>query len=136
MRSTARSTGSSPAASEGLTLPSSSDARAAAQVGQLAQRLQEAQNAAQGGDPNAVAAALDAYQAEVAAAVRDAGGDPNRLARLEAALGIHLATLESLQGTAPAAAAPAIEAALNASHTAVKQIQAKTPPSPAPRPTK
>ncbi len=121
---------------EGLTLPSSSDARAAAQVGQLAQRLQEAQNAANGGDPAAVSAALDAYQDEVAAAVRDAGGDANRLARLEAALGIHVAALEALQSTAPAAAAPAIVAALDASHTTVKQIQAKTPPSPTPRPSK
>jgi hypothetical protein len=124
---------------ESLSLPASSDARAAAQVGQLAQRLQEAQNAAKGGDPNAVAAALDAYQDEVAAALQDAGEDSDRLARLNAALGIHVVALQTLASSAPAGAAPAIDAAIDASHQAVKQIEAKTqtpPPAPTPRPSR
>jgi hypothetical protein len=130
---------------EGLTLPASSDARAAAQVGQLAQRVQEAENAAKGGDPNAVAAALGAYQDEIGAALRDAGEDSDRLARLHAALGVHVVALQTLESAAPAGAAPAINAAIDASHQAVKQIEAKTqtpppaptpPPPPTPRPSR
>lgn len=124
---------------EGVTLPASSDARAAAQVGRLAERLQEAQKAANGGDPNAVAAALAAYQDEVAAALRDAGQDSDRLARLHAALGVHVVALQTLESAAPADAAPAIDAAIDASHAAAGQIEAKTqtpPPAPTPRPAR
>jgi hypothetical protein len=104
-------------------LPSQSDARLAAHEDHLAQRLVEAEAAAGRGDAVALAAALAAYDAEVDAALADAGDDPDRLARLEAALGKHVAVLTALEGQLPEQAA--VENALDNSQKAVEKIKAK-----------
>jgi Domain of unknown function (DUF5667) len=122
---------------ESLSLPASGDARSAAQVGDLAQRLAEAQTAVNDGDSNAVAAALTAFNDELAAALRDAGNDPTRLAQLEAALAQHVADLRALEAGAPPQSVAAIEAAIAASTKAVQVIEAQahqpaTHPTPAP----
>jgi hypothetical protein len=128
---------------ESLSLPASGDARIAAQVDQLAQRDAEVQQASVADDAGAVTAALSAFDQEMAAAVRDAGDDPTRLAHLEAELQKHIAVLQGVLAKAPAAAVPAIEAAITASSKALAQIEAKlnqVPPptpghTPAPHPT-
>ena len=110
---------------EGATLPTSDDARAAVHVSRLELRLEELERALRSHDPNAVAAALAAYQAEVAAAVEDAGADTARLARLEAALGIHAIVLETLEEDATEVTSPAVKDAIDASHKAQTDIQRK-----------
>jgi hypothetical protein len=104
-------------------LPSQADERLAAHEALLAERLVEAQVAAAGGDPAALAAALAAYDAEVNAALNDAGEDEARLAHLEEMLAKHVATLTALEATAPEQAA--ISNALDNSQKAVEKIRAK-----------
>lgn len=118
---------------ESVTLPSDGDARTAARVAQLTDRLAEAQHAAGAGDQAAVAAALEAYRAEMAATLDEAGGDDDRLARLQAALGTHIAVLEALLGSVPDQARDAIGDALDSSHRAVDRINADDPD---PKPSK
>lgn len=118
---------------ESVTLPSDGDARTSARVAQLTDRLAEAQHAAGAGDGSAVAAALEAYREDVAEALEEAGGDDDRLARLQAALGTHIAVLEALLGIVPDQARDAIGDALDSSHRAVDRIEADTPD---PKPSK
>jgi hypothetical protein len=126
---------------EALTLPQSGDARIDAQVEQLDQRDAEVEQASSGQDPAAVTAALAAFDGELAAAVRDAGNDPSKLAHLETVLQKHITVLEDVLAKAPKAAVPAIEGAMTASSKALAQIEAKLqqlpPPSrtPPPHPT-
>ena len=108
-------------------LPTQADARAAAHVTLLEVRVEDAEHAAGGGDPSGVAAALAAYRAEIDAAIRDADGDPARLAALRAALGVHVLLLEQLEASAPAAAQNAIHAAINDSRKATKALDASKP---------
>jgi hypothetical protein len=114
---------------EGLTLPAAGDARVVVQVDHLQQRLNEAASAAGGGDLGGVAAALAAYRAELIAALGDAGEDPEKLARLNEALRVHVVTLQTLEGAVPADAAPAVHATIDAGHTAVHQIETKVTPT-------
>src|SRR5207248_4351466 len=107
---------------EAALLPAQGDARAAAHVESLEQRVEDAEHAAGGGDPNGVAAALAAYRAEIDAALRDAGGDPERLAQLRSALKVHLLLLQQLEQDAPAGAQNAIHQAINDSRAATKEI--------------
>jgi len=128
---------------QSLTLPSSGDARIAAQVDQLEQRDAEVAQASLAQDPAAITSALAAFDQEIADAVRDAGNDPARLARLEIVLQKHITVLQGVEASAPAAAVPAIEAAIEASSKAIAQIEANlrqlpglTPGhTPPPRPT-
>lgn len=117
-------------------LPASGDARSAAHVTLLEVRVEDAEHAAGGGDPNGVAAALAAYQAEIDAAITDANGDPARLAALQHAIDVHLLLLEQLANDAPAGAQNAIHAAINDSRKATRQIDngGKTAATPAPTP--
>lgn len=122
---------------EAMFLPAQSDARSAAHVDLLEQRVEDAEHAAGGGDPNGVAAALAAYRAEIEAAIADAQGDPARLAELQHALDIHVLLLEQLAQDAPADAQNAVHAAITDSRKAAKDIQAsgKATPGPTAAPT-
>jgi hypothetical protein len=122
---------------EDVTLPASSDARVDVRVDHLEQRVHEATSAAGGGNADAVAVALEAYRRELLAALRDAGNDPEQLAKLRAALGLPVAALEALGRQAPAGAGDAVDAAIDASNTAVHEIEKKVAPAPAttPNPT-
>jgi hypothetical protein len=133
---------------EGLTLPASGDARAAAQVTQLDKRIADVQAAALVNDPAAVTAALSAFETELTTAVVDAADNAARLEQLETALGKHIVVLTSLEGTVPAQAVNAIGNAIDASSRAIDVIEARlarapggptpghtAPPHPTPRPT-
>jgi hypothetical protein len=97
---------------EELTLPAGGEARSRADLGRLDRRLDEARVAAAGGNGNAVAAALAAYRETVDDAIAAAGTNDVWLARLEAALGKHLAVLTALTGKVPEQARGAIEQAI------------------------
>jgi hypothetical protein len=124
---------------EAAMLPAQPDARSAAHVDLLEQRVEDAEHAAGGGDPLGVQAALAAYQAEMAQAILDAGGDPDRLARLQQAIDVHLLLLQQLEKDVPADAQNAVHQAINDSREAQKDIdravgKPTTAPTPAPPP--
>jgi hypothetical protein len=119
---------------ETLTLPVAGDARIDAQVVQLDQRDTEVEQASVAHDAGAVTAALAAFDAEMATAVRDAGNDASKLAHLEAVLRKHIVVLQGVLAKAPASAVPAIEAAITASSKALAQIEAKLKQLPPPTP--
>jgi hypothetical protein len=104
-------------------LPSQADARLASHEEHLAQRLAEAQAAAAGDNPAALAAALAAYEVEVNAALADVGEDEARLAHLQEMLGRHLTALTALEVAVPEEAA--VVNALDNSQKAVEKIKAK-----------
>lgn len=109
---------------EQVFLPSETDDRVAAHERLLAERLEEAQAAADAGNVGALQAALTAYQAEIDAAVADVGYDPGLLTFLEGALIKHTALLEKLAAKLPdhAQAADAIQRAIQASEKAAKKL--------------
>lgn len=104
-------------------LPAQLDARLASHQMHLDERLVEAEAAAARGDLVALAAALDAYRAEVDVAVADVGDDVDRLALLEAELAKHTAVLEALAAQVPEQAA--IEHAIEASQKATTNLKDK-----------
>ncbi len=122
-------------------LPAQPDARAAAHVDLLEQRVEDAEHAAGAADPNGVEAALTAYVAELQQAIVDAQGDPERLAQLQKALNAHLLLLQQLEAAAPDGAQTAVHQAINDGKAASTQIEKSgggrpTPePTPAPAPT-
>jgi uncharacterized protein DUF5667 len=105
-----------------------SDARLAAYEEQFASRIAEAQAAAARGDQAALNAALAAYQNEITNAVAElgSGADLDRLSRLEAVLGKHIANLQQLATKLPTQVARdnAVTHAVAASERAVEKIQA------------
>jgi len=117
---------------ETALLPASADARAAAQVDHLEARVEDAEHALGGGDPNGAATALSAYITELQAAIADANGDPARLAALRSALDAHVLLLEQLEANAPASAQNAIHTAINDSRKATKDIDTVGKPTPEP----
>jgi hypothetical protein len=122
---------------ETALLPAQPDARAAAHVNLLEQRVEDAEHAAGAADPNGVRAALTAYIEEIRLAIADAQGDPVRLAQLQKALNAHLLLLEQLENAAPAGAQSAVHQAISDSRAASRDIDktdktAPTPPTPAP----
>jgi hypothetical protein len=124
---------------ENALLPGNADARLASHEDHLKQRLAEAREAAARGDGVGLAAALEAYQDEVAAAVADLGDDPARLAHLEDVLGRHVAALQALEATLPSDAS--IELAIDVSQKAVDRLREKgshpaSKPSPVPHATR
>lgn len=114
---------------ETALLPASGDARAAAHVNLLEVRVEDAEHAAGGGDPFGVATALAAYRAEMAMAIRDAAGDPVRLAELRDALDVHVLILEQLEANAPDGAQNAIHDTINDSRKASKALDGGKPTS-------
>jgi hypothetical protein len=122
---------------ENAFLPSDADARLAAHEERIANALADAQIAAATGNPDALVAALGAYQDEVDAAVSDMGDDPDRLAHLEAELGKHVVVLTALEAKLPTQAA--IEHAIVTSQKAVDRLKEKgshaPKPTPPPHPT-
>jgi hypothetical protein len=104
-------------------LPTQVDQRLASHESHLDERLVEAEAAAARGDFVALAAALDAYQAEVDASVDDVGDDADRLAHLEAQLTKHTAVLQALLAKAPEQAA--IEHAIDSSQKAATKLKDK-----------
>lgn len=118
---------------ETALLPASGEARAAAHVTLLEVRVEDAEHAAGGGDPNGVALALAAYRAEMDDAIREAAGDPATLAALRDALDVHALILEQLAVDAPDGAQNAIHDTINDSRKAAKSIDAdKATPAPVP----
>jgi hypothetical protein len=119
---------------ESAFLPASADARAAAHVDHLEARVEDAEHALGGGDPTGAATALSAYMAELEAAIKDADGDPVKLAALKSALNAHLLLLEQLEEGAPVDAQNAIHDAINDSRKVAKDIDSGAKPTPAPTP--
>lgn len=107
---------------ENVTLPADADARALERIRQVDERLVDSERAAVAADERGVNAATEAYQAALDAAVNDAGTDPDRISRLEATLGHHVAVLESLADKVPEAATPGIKRAIEASQKAVTKL--------------
>ena len=112
---------------ETITLPADADARALERIRQIEERLVDSERAAKTEDGNAVSAATEAYREAVDAAVGEAGTDTDRLARLRAALGLHVTVLETLADKLPAAAAGGIDRAIEASQKAVDKIDRSKP---------
>ena len=121
------------------TLPADADARALERIRQVEERLVDAEQAIASGDAGAIAAAVHAYREAIASALSEVGTDADRLARLQAALGTHVAVLQALTQTVPEAAQPGIDNALDASQKAVEKIKDTKPaksdkPAPTERP--
>lgn len=115
---------------ESAILPAEADARAVERVRQIEERLLDAERAAASGDPLALAAAIRAYRDAVTEAVAEVGTDAARLARLEEALGHHVAVLEALSAKVPDAADDGIDRAIESSRKAVDKLgQTKPKPS-------
>jgi hypothetical protein len=108
---------------ETALLPSQVDARLAAYEEHLTERLREAEVAAVAGDPDALSAALAAYESDVAAALESAGDDPELLAHLEAMLAKHTAVLEALEARVPELAS--VDKAIASSQKAIEKIKEK-----------
>ena len=106
---------------ETALLPAQIDARLAAYEEHLQERLKEAQAAAASGDPDAVAAALAAYEADVQAALGEVGDNGELLAHLEAMLAKHTAVLEALEARVPEQAA--VDKAIVSSQKAIEKIK-------------
>jgi len=115
---------------ESAILPADADARALERVRHIEERLLDAERAAASGDPTALAAAIRAYREAVAEAMAEVGTDADRLARLEEALGHHVAVLAALSSRVPDAADDGIDRAIEASQKAVDKI-GQTKPKPA-----
>lgn len=112
---------------EELTLPAAGSQRADAEAARLDERLAEARAAAETGNGAAVTAALEAYRATTDAALAAAGGDPARIARLEARLRLHIAVLQALAESVPNQGSQAIGAAVERTESQILEILA--PPS-------
>ena len=110
---------------EAALLPANANDRALERVRQIEERLLDAERAAAGGNPDALAAALAAYNEAVADALAEVGTDADRLARLEESLGHHVAVLEALSARLPDAADDGIDRAIEASQKAVEKIGQK-----------
>jgi len=108
---------------EAAFLPSGA-ANTAAHLDYLEQRVEDAEHAAGGADPNGVAAALAAYRAEMDAAIAAAQGDPAKVAELEHALQVHLLLLEQLEKDAPSGAQNAVHQTINDARKASTDLQA------------
>ena len=110
-------------------LPAGTNDRVAAHERLLAERLTEAQAAADRGDAAGLQAALTAYQTEIDAAVADVGYDPALLAFFSTSLDRQTGLLQALAVAAPEpAAAAAIEKAIEASQAAAKKLHDSGPP--------
>ncbi len=103
------------------------DARLAAYVEQFDERIKEAEAAVVAGDGEALDAVLAAYETEMDAAVAELGADPDRLARLEAALAKHVAKFQELAQRLPTEVARknALDHANAANERAVQKIKEK-----------
>lgn len=121
---------------ESALLPADANARALERVRQIEERLVDAERAVESGDTSAVAAAIEAYRDAVDAAMAEVGSNPDRLARLQAALGLHVTVLETLSGKLPDAASHGIDRAREASQKAFDRLEDAKPGSgPGPRAT-
>lgn len=107
---------------EAAMLPANASDRAVERVRQIEERLLDAERAATSGDAQALAAAIQAYRNAVDEAMAEVGTDAERLARLEEALGHHVAVLEALSARLPDAANDGIDRAIEASQKAVEKI--------------
>jgi hypothetical protein len=113
---------------ESVTTPASSG-----DLSSLDRRLSEAQDAATHGQGAAVSAALEAYRQSVLDALKAAGNDEEKLARLNAALGVHDVVLQTLASDAPSSAKDAVQAAIEANHDAAAKAGGDKP-RPTPKP--
>jgi hypothetical protein len=113
---------------EELRLPTEPAARVGAQLARLDERLGEAEEAAESGNGDAVAAALEAYRSEVEDTVGAAAGDATMRAEVASRLGIHRAVLAALAGRLPARATEAILANLARTEAKILEALGATPP--------
>ncbi|HEX5590525.1 MAG TPA: hypothetical protein VFX65_09575 [Candidatus Limnocylindrales bacterium] len=114
---------------ETALLPADADERALERIRQIEERLVDAELAVESGDGSAVAAAIKAYREAVDAAMAEVGSDPERLARLQAALGLHVTVLETLSNKLPDAASNGIDRAREASQKALDRLKDAKPGS-------
>lgn len=99
------------------------DDRIASRERHLEERLAEAQAAGARGDIVALAAALAAYDAEVADTLAEIGEDAEQLAHVEAMLAKHVAVLTALESRVPEQAS--IDKALENSQKALVKVKEK-----------
>lgn len=107
---------------EQITLPAGGAARVDADLAAMQARLDEATAAAARGDGNAVSAALAAYRASVADALKAAGTDLTRLERLQIALERHVVVLQTLEARLPATAAAAVERTIVSAQRSIDEL--------------
>lgn len=117
---------------ETALLPSDASARALERIHQIDERVLEIERASQSGDASAVAAAIAAYRDAVQGALNEVGSDHDRLAHLKAALGLHVAVLETLAGEVPPQALSGITNAIDSSQNAVNKLGQTKPGNPNP----
>jgi hypothetical protein len=106
---------------EDQTLPASGQARTDAQIAQIDERVDEATVSADESNDGGVGAALAAYGNELDSAFADAGQDPTKLQHLQSEVSKHIAVLEGLLKSNPAAAA-AIQRAIDHSNALLARI--------------
>jgi Domain of unknown function (DUF5667) len=117
---------------EQMTLPAQPAARVDAQLNRLDERLGEAEVAAEAGNGDAVAAALEAYRSEMEDAVDAAATDPGTKAEVAARLETHRAVLAALAARLPERAAEAIIANLVRTESKILEALGATPPQSGP----
>lgn len=115
---------------EEATLPSEANARAQAELKLLAERIDEAQDAARSGNEAGVAAALNAYRQILDQALAGAGTNLDQEERLRDALTTHIVVLEALMNQVPHPARDAIQLALDRSDRALDEIGTHGPGTP------
>jgi Domain of unknown function (DUF5667) len=110
---------------ESLTLPSGGSARTQALLAQLDRRLAEARQESAKGDANGVSDAVRAYLTTLSEISGSTGQGVSQTA-VDAALQQHVSVLNDLLGSAPAAAQPGLQRALDHTQQALQR------PTPAP----
>ncbi len=110
---------------ETLTLPSTANERAQAELHRLDARLAEAAAATAAGDTNAANAALEAYGAIVTEATVGGGGSVAAAARLDAGVRSNIHVLTILAERVPARDRDAIQHAIERSGSALDTIHGK-----------
>ena len=110
---------------EALTLPTTANERAQAELRRLDERLAEAAAATAAGDTNAANAALEAYGAIVREATTGADVSAAATATLDAGIRRNIQVLTVLAGRVPEQARDAIEGAIDQSDSALDAIHGK-----------
>ena len=119
-------------AAEELTLPAPGEARVRAQLARLEDRLAEALEEAQAGDPGGVAAALDAYRAELSQALSESNASTGGVGPLLNALTAQEVVLEALLSVVPASARSGLDRAIEQVGHAEDVLLSRPTPSPSP----
>ncbi|HYM82755.1 MAG TPA: hypothetical protein VEY67_01215, partial [Candidatus Dormibacteraeota bacterium] len=120
---------------ETITLPTSPDARADAQLARLDARISELRAALAAHDDGAASAALDAYRSILDDTMGDALDSGPSLERIETAISKHLDVLRGLLATAPAQARDGLERAIERSDNGLQRLHERSAGEPGNRPS-